>query len=94
MVIIVIFHFHFKYFISTIISKNNIISLQIICVGLDKIEFLQAHNIREIYQKAFSIIEQYFSDADEEDARVAPSANNNEYEFNNDQSVPMGEYNF
>lgn len=62
--------------------------------GLDKIEFLQSHNIREIYQKAFYIIEQYFNSEEEEDGRVAPSANNNQYQFNADQSVPMGGFQF
>lgn len=63
--------------------------------GLDKIEFLQSHNIKEIYQKAFYIIEQYFnSEEEEEDTRVAPSANNNQYQFNADQSVPMGGFQF
>lgn len=42
------------------------------CYGLDKIEFLQSHENMEIYQKAFDIIEKYFS-AEEDDARVAPS---------------------
>lgn len=62
--------------------------------GLDKIEFLQSHNIREIYQKAFYIIEQYFNSEEEEDTRVAPSTNNNQYQFNADQSVPMGGFQF
>lgn len=62
--------------------------------GLDKIEFLQSHNIREIYQKAFYIIESYFNSEEEEDGRVAPSANNNQYQFNADQSVPMGGFQF
>lgn len=63
-------------------------------IGLDKIEFLQSHNIRDIYQKAFCIIEQYFSNEEEEDLRVAPAANNNQYQFNADQSVPMGGFQF
>lgn len=63
-------------------------------LGLDKIEFLQSHNIRDIYQKAFCIIEQYFSSEEEEDIRVAPAANNNQYQFNADQSVPMGGFQF
>lgn len=76
--------------IQTLWLIQNVVSF----AGLDKIEFLQAHNIREIYQKAFTIIEQYFSSEDEEDVRVAPSANNNQYQFNTDQSVPMGGFQF
>lgn len=48
--------------------------------GLDKIEFLQSHEMKEIYQKAFYIIEQYFG-SEEEDVRVAPIADGNEYLF-------------
>lgn len=61
--------------------------------GLDKIEFLQSHEIKEIYQKSFFIIEQYFG-SEEEDTRVAPSSDNNQYQFSADQSVPMGGYQF
>lgn len=39
--------------------------------GLDKIEFLQSHENREIYQKAFDIIERYFG-TEEEDKSLAP----------------------
>lgn len=61
--------------------------------GLDKIEFLQSHHIKDIYQKAFYIIEQYFN-SEEEDVRVAPSTENNQYNFSADQSVPMGGFQF
>lgn len=60
---------------------------------MDKIEFLQSHENKEIYQKAFYIIEQYFG-SEEEDSRVAPSTQNNQYQFNPDQSVPMGGFQF
>ncbi|XP_011498613.1 PREDICTED: importin subunit alpha-7 [Ceratosolen solmsi marchali] len=49
------------------------------CFGLDKIEFLQSHQNLEIYQKAFDIIERYFSS--EEDTRIAPAVNAQEQEF-------------
>ena len=74
--------------------KNSFSFIIILVTGLDKIEFLQSHNIRDIYQKAFCIIEHYFSSEEEEDVRVAPSANNNQYQFNADQSVPMGGFQF
>lgn len=78
------------------LNKKKLIPVIIIILvtGLDKIEFLQSHNIRDIYQKAFCIIEHYFSSEEEEDVRVAPSANNNQYQFNADQSVPMGGFQF
>uniref|UniRef100_A0AAR5NX35 Importin subunit alpha n=1 Tax=Dendroctonus ponderosae TaxID=77166 RepID=A0AAR5NX35_DENPD len=65
------------------------------CYGLDKIEFLQSHEHIEIYQKAFDIIELFFG-AEEEDSRVAPSidANQGQYQFSSDQSVPMGGFDF
>lgn len=77
-------------------SCNHLVNFPLssfVTTGLDKLEFLQSHNIREIYQKAFYIIEQYFN-SEEEDVRVAPSANNNQYEFSTDQSVPMGGFQF
>lgn len=63
--------------------------------GLDKIEFLQSHENMEIYQKAFDIIEHYFG-TEEEDARVAPSVDveQQQYNFSADQSVPMGGFQF
>ncbi|XP_054268661.1 importin subunit alpha-7 isoform X2 [Macrosteles quadrilineatus] len=63
------------------------------CYGLDKIEFLQSHENMDIYQKAFDIIEHYFGSEDE-DARVAPSQQGEQFTFATDQSVPMGGFNF
>lgn len=71
-------------------KKKNLFSSE----GLDKIEFLQAHSIREIYQKAFTIIETYFNNEEEEDGQIAPTSNNNQYQFNPDPTVPMGGYQF
>ena len=50
------------------------------CYGLDKIEFLQSHENMEIYQKAFDIIEKYFS-AEEDDAKVAPAVDGDGQNF-------------
>lgn len=83
-----IFSLNFQYSSYKFVFSPNLL------LGLDKIEFLQSHNIRDIYQKAFCIIEQYFNSEEEEDVRVAPSANNNQYQFNADQSVPMGGFQF
>uniref|UniRef100_A0A182NH15 Importin subunit alpha n=1 Tax=Anopheles dirus TaxID=7168 RepID=A0A182NH15_9DIPT len=63
------------------------------CYGLDKLEFLQSHQNNDIYEKAFSIIQKYFSN-DDEDLAVAPSTEANQFQFNADQSVPMDGFQF
>jgi len=50
------------------------------CYGLDKIEFLQSHENREIYQKAFDIIERYFG-TEEEDKALAPGMDQASQQF-------------
>ncbi|EDV41098.1 uncharacterized protein Dana_GF23594, isoform B [Drosophila ananassae] len=62
------------------------------CGGLDKIEYLQAHENRDIYHKSFYIIEQYFGN-EEEDPRVAPEAGSQQFEFKPD-NMPSSGYNF
>lgn len=47
---------------------------------MDKIEFLQSHENIEIYQKAFEIIERFFG-AEDEEATVAPSVDENNQQF-------------
>nr|XP_054753768.1 importin subunit alpha-7-like [Lytechinus pictus] len=60
------------------------------CGGLDKIEFLQSHENREIYQRAFEIIEHYFS-ADEEDEKIVPEVNAEAQQYNfNPQNNAQG----
>ena len=63
--------------------------------GLDKIEFLQSHENREIYQKAFSIIERYFG-TEEEDKSIAPQTDENaqQFQFSAGQDVPMEGFQF
>ncbi|VVC98415.1 unnamed protein product [Leptidea sinapis] len=63
--------------------------------GLDKIEFLQSHENLDIYQKSFEMIENYFG-SESEDSRLAPevSSTTDQYNFNADQSVPMGGFQF
>ncbi|XP_072940093.1 importin subunit alpha-7 [Epargyreus clarus] len=65
------------------------------CFGVDKIEFLQSHENLDIYQKSFEIIENYFG-SEGEDSRLQPevSSTTDQYQFNTDQSVPMGGYQF
>lgn len=62
------------------------------CTGLDKLEFLQSHENRDIYKKAYNIIEHYFST---EEDHVAPSVGQDAQQFQfTDQSVPMGGFQF
>lgn len=71
-------------------------SCSFISTGLDKIEFLQSHQNREIYQKAFDMIERYFG-TEEEDKAVAPQMDENaqQYQFNPPaENVPMGGFQF
>lgn len=63
------------------------------CSGLDKIEYLQSHENRDIYHKSFNIIEQFFGN-EEEDRRVAPTMENNQYQFNPEKAAPQGGFNF
>lgn len=84
-------------------GQNFVVELRIrICcrrnffifLGLDKIEFLQSHVNKEIYQKACEIIGQYFG-TEEEDSRVAPTVAPDAQQFQfTDQSVPMGDFQF
>ena len=48
--------------------------------GIDKIEFLQSHENQDIYQKAFDIIDRYFSSG-EEDTKLAPKIDENAQVF-------------
>jgi hypothetical protein len=56
-------------------------------LGLDKIEFLQTHEKTEIYERAYSILQEYYGNDEEEDQMVAPSQQNNEFQFTNE---PIG----
>ncbi|KAK3739880.1 hypothetical protein RRG08_020323 [Elysia crispata] len=65
------------------------------CYGLDKIEFSQAHENLEIYQKAFDIIERYFG-TEEEDKSLAPAMDqaSQQYQFGGDTATPLGNFQF
>lgn len=58
-------------------------------IGLDKIEFLQTHEKIEIYERAYSILQEYYGN-DEEDVDVAPSTQNNEFQFTNQPVTDTG----
>ncbi|GBP34587.1 Importin subunit alpha-4 [Eumeta japonica] len=50
------------------------------CGGLDKIENVQSHENTEIYKLAYDIIEQYFTDEDD-DATLVPQASDGGFNF-------------
>ncbi|XP_030748012.1 importin subunit alpha-3 [Sitophilus oryzae] len=64
------------------------------CNGLDKIEALQNHENIEIYKLAYDIIEQYFSGDAEDDANLAPTAGDNEFNFDPNTNVPNDGFKF
>jgi importin subunit alpha-2 len=66
------------------------------CGGLDKIENLQAHENEQIYQKALSIIENFFPDGDQADEEIAPKAGEAGFEFGTSQegAVPNTGFQF
>lgn len=55
--------------------------LNVLCLGLDKIEQLQNHANQEVYRKALSIIERYFGATDDTDDNLAPPVDVNEQQF-------------
>ncbi|KAE8739453.1 hypothetical protein FOCC_FOCC015049 [Frankliniella occidentalis] len=63
------------------------------CGGLDKIENLQNHENEEIYQKALSIIDTYFSSGEPDDPNLAPQQVNGQLSFNTG-AVPDGGFSF
>ncbi|XP_041482813.1 importin subunit alpha-3-like [Lytechinus variegatus] len=66
-----------------------------LCGGLDNIEFLQNSEIEEIYKLAFEIIDQYFSEIDdEEDAALAPQANEEEFQYNTNTNIQTDGFQF
>ncbi|XP_075212134.1 karyopherin alpha3 [Lycorma delicatula] len=63
------------------------------CGGLDKIEMLQSHENVDIYKLAYDIIEQYFSDVDD-DANLVPQASEGGFQFDPDTSIPSEGFKF
>lgn len=63
--------------------------------GLDKLENLQNHENEEIYKKAFSIIDTYFSNNDEAETELAPKEVDGALEFTSSQPKgPDGGFSF
>lgn len=65
-----------------------------LCGGLDKIEMLQSSDIEEIYKLAYEIIDQYFSEIDEEDAAVAPQANQDGFQYDANTNIQSEGFQF
>lgn len=61
--------------------------------ALDKLEALQSHENQEIYDKAYALIDAYFSEGDDEQSELAPKTANGELEFNGHQNG-NGNFNF
>lgn len=63
------------------------------CGGLDKIEQLQNHENIDIYKLAYDIIEQYFSEL-EEDVNLAPQSSEGGFQFDPNTSIPSEGFKF
>ncbi|CAG2111285.1 unnamed protein product [Medioppia subpectinata] len=64
------------------------------CGGLDRIEPLQHHENEDIYKLAYEIIDQFFSDDNEEDPIVAPKGTDGTFEFDPDSKIPDSGFQF
>ncbi|CAG9853980.1 unnamed protein product [Phyllotreta striolata] len=66
------------------------------CGGLDGIEALQSHENEKIYEKALSLIENYFSEGGaENDYELAvPQTTNGQIQFSSTAEVPRGGFSF
>uniref|UniRef100_A0A1B6L6D2 Uncharacterized protein n=1 Tax=Graphocephala atropunctata TaxID=36148 RepID=A0A1B6L6D2_9HEMI len=63
------------------------------CGGLDKIEQLQNHENVDIYKLAYDIIEQYFSEL-EEDVNLAPQSSEGGFQFDPNTGIPSEGFKF
>ncbi|KAI1292045.1 Importin subunit alpha-3 [Halotydeus destructor] len=65
------------------------------CGGLDKIEQLQNHENEDIYKLAYEIIDQYFSEDQEDDTNLAPEEGAEGFTFGaNNSNVPTAGFQF
>ncbi|KAI7883137.1 ARM repeat-containing protein [Lichtheimia hyalospora FSU 10163] len=63
------------------------------CGGLEIIHHMQAHENNDIYNKAYNIIDRYFSEEDEGE-EMADAGNIQSFGFQNNVNVPQGGFNF
>jgi len=64
------------------------------CGGLDKIESLQNHENIEIYRIAYEIIENYFSEENDEDGSLVPETGENSFQFDPTTGMPTDGFQF
>jgi hypothetical protein len=64
------------------------------CGGLDKIESLQNHENIEIYRIAYEIIENYFSEENDEDINLVPETGESSFQFDPNTGMPTDGFQF
>jgi len=64
------------------------------CNGLDKIEQLQSHENEDIYKLAYDLIDNYFSEDQQDDASLLPKSGTDGFNFGADSNVPSSGFQF
>lgn len=65
--------------------------------GMESIHALQHHNLTEIYNKSYSLMDKYFAADEEEDVDAEANAvdeNTGAYTFDNAAAAPSGGFSF
>ncbi|XP_064627392.1 importin subunit alpha-7-like isoform X2 [Lineus longissimus] len=77
-------------------GTNNLYAVKIEeCYGLDKIEYLQSHENKEIYAKSYDMIETFFGSEDEDRELLPRTAEDaNQFDFGSELNAPVGGYEF
>jgi len=73
------------------LPENPVVAIVEQADGLMKIEGLQEDPNEDVYQKAMSILENYFP-LEEDDAQLAANTGNNQFQFG--AQMPQGGFNF